>query len=48
MRPPPLRVHAVARGHRKIIRVPHKPGMIARWPFPVTPPRPRSRSRLPY
>src|SRR6185437_12824500 len=35
-------VYAVARGHRKIIRVPHKPGMITRWPFSVTPPRPRS------
>jgi len=34
----------MARGHRKIVWTPHKPGMITRWPLRVAPPRPRSRS----
>jgi hypothetical protein len=30
--PPSVRVYAMRRGHRGVFFVPHKHGMIARWP----------------
>ena len=42
--PPPVRVYALRRGHRGVFFVPHKHGMIARWPPRPAQTRPRSRT----
>jgi hypothetical protein len=44
-RPPSIRIYAMSRGHRGDLFVPHKQGMLARWPCCARPKRPSRASR---